>query len=215
MRLGLTVDEVLTTTRAVRRRLDFDRPVPRDVLRDCVEVAQQAPNGSNAQGWRFLLVDDPTTKAALAEIYARGYDELAVPAADSYETTQPEHARIRQISRSADHLREHLHRVPAMLVPCVTPRPPERGVTLVQQAGYWSSLLPAVWSFMLAARERGLGTTWTTLHLLYERDAADVLGVPFESVAQGPLIPIGYTVGTEFKRADRLPVDDVMRWNKW
>jgi nitroreductase len=213
--LGLSVDQVLSTTRAVRRRLDLDRPVDRELLQECVELALQAPNGSNAQNWHFVLVDNPETKAGLADVYGRAYDELAGPAVAEYDRREPRHRRLSAINRSADYLRANLHRVPAMLVPCQTPRPAEENATVIQQAGYWSSLLPAIWSFMLAARERGLGTTWTTLHLVYERDAADVLGLPFELVAQGPLIPIAFTLGTEFKPAYRLPIEDVLHWNTW
>jgi nitroreductase len=213
--LDLSVDQVLSTTRAVRRRLDLERPIERDVLRECVELALQAPNGSNRQNWHFILVDDEATKSRLAEIYGRAYDENADAAIASYDPSLPQHARLYAIKRSADHLRTNLHRVPAMLVPCQTPRPPEANAGLIQQVGYWSSVLPAVWSFMLAARERGLGTVWTTLHLMYERDAADALGVPFDDVAQGPLIPIAYTIGTHFSPAFRLPVDNVVHWNHW
>jgi nitroreductase len=213
--LNLSVDRVLSTTRAVRRRLDLERPVERDVLRDCVELALQAPNGSNRQNWHFVVVDDEATKSRLAEIYGRAYDENADAAIASYDDSLPQHARLHAIKQSADYLRANLHRVPAILVPCQTPRPPEEHASLIQQAGYWSSMLPAVWSFMLAARERGLGTAWTTLHLIYERDAADALGVPFDEVAQGPLIPIAYTIGTKFRPAFRVTVDNVLHWNQW
>ncbi|MGV0834276.1 nitroreductase family protein [Mycolicibacterium thermoresistibile] len=213
MTLNLSVDDVLTTTRSVRKRLDLDKPVPREVLLDCLELALQAPTGSNAQGWRWIFVEDADKKKALAEIYRMN----ATPYLDM---PKPERGDIRdeqtpRISESAKYLNEHFHEVPVMLVPCIEGR--VDNAPSGESASFWGSLLPAVWSFMLALRSRGLGSAWTTLHLMGkgERLAADVLGIPFDQYSQGGLFPIAYTKGTDFRPAKRLPVDQVVHWNHW
>ena len=213
MTLNLSADEVLTTTRSVRKRLDLEKPVPREVLMECLELALQAPTGSNTQGWQWVFVDDPEKKKALADIYSHN----AKPYLDA---PKPEFGDMRDeqrplVTSSAKYLREHLHEVPVMLVPCLAGRPD--GVPAGQSAGFWGSLLPAVWSFMLALRSRGLGSAWTTLHLVGkgEQLAADVLGIPFEQYSQGGLFPIAYTKGTDFRRAKRLPAEQFAHWNSW
>jgi nitroreductase len=209
MTLNLSVDDVLTTTRSVRKRLDFEKPVPREVLLECLELALQAPTGSNAQGWQWVFVDDPEQKKALADIYRTN----ATPYLDR---PKPEYGDERDQQRprvydSAKYLNEHLHEVPVMLIPCLEGRPEGTG------AGFWGSLLPAVWSFMLALRSRGLGSAWTTLHLVGdgEKLAAELLGIPFDKYSQGGLFPIAYTKGTDFRPAKRLPAEQVAHWNTW
>jgi len=216
--LDLSADEVLSTTRAVRKRLDFDRPVPESVLRECLELALQAPSGSNAQGWRFVVVTDPERKRALGDLYRQAFDIYegleGVNAATVYRG--PDQDRIEQQQRvmgSARYLAERMGEVPAMLIPCM----PGRGdgqPNVVASASY-GSILPAVWSFMLAARNRGLGTSWTTLHLMFEQQAAEILGIPFESWSQVALVSVGYTQGTDFKPATREPLDTVVAWDAW
>ena len=209
MTLNLSVDEVLTTTRSVRKRLDFEKPVPREVLLECLELALQAPTGSNSQGWQWVFVDDPEQKKALADIYRTN----ATPYLD---LPKPEYGDVRDEQRprvydSAKYLNEHLHEAPVMLIPCLEGRPEGTG------AGFWGSLLPAVWSFMLALRSRGLGSAWTTLHLLGdgEKRAAELLSIPFDKYSQGGLFPIAYTKGTDFRPAKRLPAEQVTHWNSW
>ena len=213
MTLNLTADEVLTTTRSVRKRLDFDKPVPRDVLMECLEIALQAPTGSNAQGWQWMFVEDPAKKHALAEIYRTA----ATPYLD---LPKPERGDIRDqqmdaVMNSAKYLNENMEKAPVMLIPLLEGRPDN--APIVMQASYWGSILPAVWSFMLALRERGLGTAWTTLHLMGdgEKQAAELLGIPFEDYTQAGLFPIAYTKGTDFKRAVRGPVAEITHWNGW
>lgn len=213
MTLNLTADEVLTTTRSVRKRLDFDKPVPRDVLMECLEIALQAPTGSNAQGWQWMFVEDPAKKKALAEIYRTA----ATPYLD---LPKPERGDIRDqqmdaVMNSAKYLNENMEKAPVMLIPLLEGRP--EGMEAGVQASYWGSLLPAVWSYMLALRERGLGTAWTTLHLIGdgEKQAADLLGIPYEKYAQGGLFPIAYTKGTDFKPAKRLPAEQLTHWDSW
>lgn len=214
MRLNLTADELLTTTRAVRKRLDLTKPVPRELLLECAEIAFQAPTGSNMQSWHFVFVEDPAKKAALAELYGRAFDPYASGPGASYREGDPRAASQPRVRESARYLREHFAEVPVLLVPCSFGRLPESSPSGLQ-AGYWGSILPAVWSFMLAARERGLGTAWTTLHLEYEREAADVLGIPYDKITQAGLIPVAYSIGTDFKPAARVDASAVVHWDEW
>lgn len=213
MALNLSVDEVLTTTRSVRKRLDFDKPVPREVIMECLELALQAPTGSNAQGWQWVFVEDPAKKKALADIYRSN----ATPYLD---LPKPERGDIRDqqldaVQSSAKYLNENFEKAPVLMIPCLEGRPD--GAPVGMSASFWGSLLPAVWSFMLALRSRGLGSAWTTLHLIGEgeKEAAEVLGIPFEQYSQGGLFPIAYTKGTEFKQARRLPAEQLTHWDSW
>jgi nitroreductase len=215
MTLNLSGDELLTTTRAVRKRLDFERPVDRAVIDECVEIAMQAPTGSNAQGWHFVFVEDPAKKAALAELYGRNFDPYFGSASGAqYADGDTRGERQELVRSSAKYLRERLHEVPVMMIPCIWGRLPD-GTPGWIHASVWGSLLPAVWSFMLAARNRGLGTAWTTLHLPNEAEAAEILGIPYDKVMQGGLIPIAHYTGTDFKRAPRLPASKVVHWDAW
>ena len=173
-----TPDELLTTTRAVRKRLDLARPVERDVLEACLAIAQQAPSGSNRQDWHFVVVTDPAKRAALADCYRRGWQRYrdAGGGADSSTTGDPARDAVQaRVGASAAYLARHLADVPVLVLPCIAGR--TDGLPAAAQAGKWGSILPAVWSFMLAARARGLGTVWTTLHLAHEREAAQALGI--------------------------------------
>lgn len=215
MRLNLSADEVLSTTRAVRKRLDFDRPVEREIVEECLELAIQAPTGSNTQGWQWIFVTDPAKKKALADIYARNfavYRQLG--AANPMPTDDPRVAQQARVLSSADFLTENFHRVPVMMIPCISGKLDR--LPAFAAASTWGSLLPAVWSFMLAARERGLGTAWTTIHLMNggDAEAAELLGIP-DDVTQAGLFPIAYTVGTDFKPAKRLPLEPIMHWDQW
>ena len=204
-------DELLATTRAVRKRLDLDRKVPRDVINECLELAVQAPTGSNSQGWRWLVVDDAATKKALADIYRKGGEAYLTGAA-----TQARDAGNQQTLRvyeSAMYLVDVLHKVPVHVIPCLEGRPPAN-VPPAMLAGMYGSIFPAVWSFQLALRARGLGSVLTTLHLIYEQEAAKLLGIP-DNVLQVALVPVAYTKGTDFKRAKRPPVSNVTHWNRW
>ena len=212
--LDLTPEQLLTTTRAVRKRLDFEKPVERDVIEKCMEIALQAPTGSNAQGWQFVFVEDAAKKKALADLYGQNFDPYVDTLGTQYQKGDPREERQAFVRDSAVYLRQHFHEVPVMMIPCITPRLPD-GTPGWIHASIWGSLLPAVWNFMLAARLHGLGTAWTTLHLPNEREAADILGIPYDQVMQGGLIPIAYTKGTDFKPAPRLPLDAVTHWDSW
>ncbi len=216
-RLKLSADDVLTTTRAVRKRLDFDKPVEMPVLRECLNIALQAPSGSNSQGWHFIIVTDPAKKAAIAKLYLKAFDDYeAGPAQPTKQhLDDPSMAPTQQrVLSSARYLADNLARVPAMLIPCCAGRPDTPGLPQGVIASMYGSILPAVWSFMLAARERGLGTCWTSLHLTYEKEVAALLGIPDE-FAQVALIPIAYTQGTDFKAAPRMDLDKVLHSNGW
>ena len=206
-----TTDELLGTTRAVRKRLDLTREVPRELINECLELAVQAPTGSNSQTWRWLVVDDAKQRKALADLYRKGAEGYLSDAGAQAEESGD--AQTQRVFSSAMYLMEHLHEVPVHLIPCVQGRPPEP-VPLAMASGLYGSIYPAVWSFQLAARARGLGTALTTLHLLHEQEAAEVLGLP-DDVLQVALLPVAYTVGTDFKRAKRPPVDGITHWNKW
>ncbi len=214
--LELSPDDLLSTTRSVRKRLDLGRPVGREVIEDCIRLAVQAPTGSNSQGWHWVVVTESATKTALAELYARHFDPYIAmgEGLQLYPDDDTRTERKEAVSSSARYLRDHFAEVPAMVVPCIEGRLPAETDTFTQ-ASFWGSLLPAVWSFMLALRSRGLGSAWTTLHLPSEREAADLLGIPYDRVTQAGLFPVAYTVGTDFRPAPRRPLDDVVHWNRW
>ena len=214
--LDLDPDELLTTTRAVRKRLDFARPVELSVVRECVEVAVQAPTGSNMQGWHWIIVTDADKRAALADLYRKGfamYRDMPQNAA-RISTGDAERDAVQQrVISSAEYLADHMHEAPVMVLPCITGR--IDGAPSMASASVWGSLLPAAWSFCLAARARGLGTSWTTLHLIFEREAAEVLGIPYDEIAQGALFPVAYTKGTDFKPAPRVDLDAILHVDAW
>ena len=200
MILDLSPDQLLSTTRSVRLRLDLERPVEREVIEDCLRLAQQAPSGSNRQTWQFVVVTDPEKKAALAG-YWREVADAYMGAGSSAGGRIAEGVRF---------LAENLQNVPVLVIPCIEGR--TDGLPAVQQAGVFGSIIPAAWSFMLAARSRGLGTVWTTFHLRHEREAAELLGIPYDELMQVALIPVAYTKGTDFKPGPRKPLDTFVRW---
>src|SRR5437867_6348659 len=172
-------DQLLSTTRSVRKRLDLRRPVEPALIERAIEVALQAPTGSNSQGWHFVVVTDADKRAGLAALYRRAWDLYASGKLPARAELPPDDPRAKQLPRiidSASYLAEHLHEVPVHVIPCVEGRVENAGA--LAQASTYGSILPAVWSFMLALRARGVGSAWTTLHLMYEQDAAKVLGVP-------------------------------------
>jgi nitroreductase len=210
--LDLTPDELLSTTRAVRKRLDLERPVPLEVVRECIEVATQAPTGSNRQGWHFVVVTDEARRLALGDLYRRGFELYRNMPGPEYD--DPGRAATQgRVRSSAEYLAEVMGRAPVLVVPCIEGRP--EGQPNAWAASLLGSVIPAAWSFCLAARARGLGTSWTTLHLLFEQEAAALLGIPFDTVSQAALLPVAYTKGTDFKAAPRNPVDQVVHWGRW
>jgi nitroreductase len=221
--LDLSNDELLSTTRAVRKRLDFDREVPMSVLEECLEIAVQAPTGSNAQGWQFVFVTDQAKKDRIGELYAQVWEMYkTMPVAihhlhrDSADTSLV--SSQERSTTSAEYLAANIAKAPVMLIPCVAGRvdaPEIAGTGNFAMAATYGSIIPAAWSFMIAARARGLGSAWTTLHLAHEQEIAEMLGIPYAEFTQVALIPIAYTKGTSFKPAYRPPVSTVMHVDQW
>jgi nitroreductase len=202
-----TVDELLSTTRAVRKRLDLTRPVGRDVILECIELAMQAPTGSNAQDWRWVVVTDVDKRAAIADIYGGiGAEYLAYAAKNASDP------QTQRVYASAVSLTETLAKVPVHVIPCLERRFDD--ANLLIEATAWASIIPAGWSFLLALRSRGLGSVWTTMHLAKEQEVAEVLGIP-PTVTQAALFPVAYTIGTDFKPAARPPAETITFWDSW
>lgn len=202
-----SVDELLTTTRAVRKRLDLTRPVDREVILECVRLAMQAPTASNAQDWRWLVVTDADKRAAIGEIYRSiGAEYLPYAAANA---SDPQTQRVYE---NAFALTETLAKVPVHVIPCLDRRLED--TDLLGAASAWASIIPAGWSFLLALRSRGLGSVWTTMHLAKEREVAELLGIP-STVTQAALFPVAYTIGTDFRPAVRPPAETITFWNSW
>ena len=215
------IDEVLTTTRAVRKRLDLERPVPRELLAECVTIAQQAPVAENAEVCRFLAIDDPELRAGVADVYRRATEDFVLTpmrrkAAERKERGVPERQRDPRMGRileSAFFLREHLHEVPLLVLAGSVDRAPREPLGAFA-SGFYGSVYPAVWSLELALRARGLGSSLTCIHLHYEDDVARLLSLP-DTFHQVALLPVAYTLGLDFKPAPRLPTEDVLHWNMW
>jgi nitroreductase len=187
-----SVDELLTTTRSVRKRLDLTRPVGREVILECIQLAVQAPTASNTQDWRWLVITDAEKRAAIAEIYSSiGAEYLALAAKDLTDT---------------------LAQVPVHVIPCLENRIDNSSVLAAASA--WASIIPAGWSFLLALRSRGLGSVWTTMHLAKEQEVAELLGIP-ATVTQAALFPVAYTIGTDFRPASRPPAETITFWDSW
>jgi nitroreductase len=193
------VDEILSTARSVRRNLDFQRPLPPEVIYECIDVAVQAPTGAGGENWRFLVVTEPAIKARIAAVYADTLKDIALR---------------RGLSLKASHqaLLERLHEIPAMIFVCVDGLPPDRSEGT--QVAYYGSVLPAAWSLMLALRARGIGTTWTSLLCQRRDEVAAILELP-EHVGLTVMLPAGYTRGAVLRRAARRPAGEVTYWNRW
>ncbi len=218
------IDRLLTTTKSVRKRLDLKRPVPREIVVECVRLGCYAPNASNAQEWHWILVDDPAQRRRVAEVYR----EILVP-----RVSQMLDAKLSvgdesgaKISRSILYLADHLHEVPVLVIPCydvaaalrryntLIADPGPHGLSTRMDSGMFASILPAVWSFQLALRSRGLGSVLTTAHQLNQPAMAEVLGIPNDWF-QTALIPVAYTLGDDFTPSPRRPVEEVIVWNRY
>jgi nitroreductase len=210
--LPLSPDELLTTTRSVRKRLDLTRPVPLELVRECLEVALQAPTGGNSQGWHWLVVTDPDLRSSVGDYYRRSFEAYFEGARRATAAYDPDRRAVQiSVGDSAQYLANHMGEVPVLVLACI-----EAAAELPaeNQAGLWGSLLPAAWSYQLAARARGLGTAWTTLHLSYEREIAELLGIP-PHVRQGVLLPTAYYTGETFRPAPREPLESVLHVDRW
>lgn len=201
------VDQLLSTTRSVRKRLDLETPVPTEIITECLQLAVQAPTGSNSQGWRWMVVTDPDKRSALADLYRRAGTDYLQAAKD----TSTGDAQTDRVMGSAFWLMERFADVPVHVIPCIKGRPDSSALA---GASMYGSILPAVWSFQLALRSRGLGSTFTTLHLAYEKEANELLGIP-DDVTQAGLLPVAWTKGTDFKPAARPSVSGITYRDKW
>ena len=215
--LDLNPDELLSTTRAVRKRLDFLREVPRDLIRECVELAMQTPSASNVMTMQFVVVTDPAKRQAVGEIYRTCfglYKQMDFYAGKIDKGSAAGNAQQQRVAASADFLGERMGDAPALVLPCSAGMRVD-GAPAMMALSSMANVLPAMWSFMLAARARGLGTSWTTVHLMMEQQVADILGIPFDTVQQVCLSPLAYTKGTDFKAAVRPEPDTVIHWDGW
>ncbi len=210
-----SVDHLLSTTRSVRKRLDFARPVEPEVLDRCFELALQAPTGGNSQGWSFIVVRDAAKRRAIGDLYRKAFEIYRNDASvmEAYAKGDERHQKqLGRVLDSAVYLAEHLHEAPVLVIACIEGRVENAGVLM--QAGVYGSILPAAWSFMLALRSRGLGTAWTTLHLMFEAEVAKLLGIP-DSVTQTALFPVAYYTGDDFKPATRQPSARFVHLDSW
>ncbi len=217
-----SVDHVLTTTRSVRRRLDFEREVPLDLVEEALEIALQAPTGANTQTWRFMIVTDSDKKTRIADYYrqaAGAYVEgrtalskTGVTMMREYEEDDLRQQQRAALMKSGGYLMQHLERAPVMVIPCIEGRFEHEDV--FTQASMWGSILPATWSLMLALRSRRLASAWTTLHLQYEKEISELLGIPAH-YTQAALLPVAWLTGGDLKPAARLPVKEVTFWDRW
>lgn len=210
-----STDRLLTTTRSVRKRLDFDRPVAPELIEECIELALQAPTGSNSQGWSVVVVTDEAKRKTIADLYRKGmefYASMREEQGFGFAEGDLRADQMPRVMESAVYLAENLERAPAMVLFCIDGRVENAGA--FAQASTYGSILPAAWSFMLAGRSRGLGMAWTTLHLAHEETAAELLGLP-KSVTQTVLFPVAHFTGRDFKPAKRLPAKELTHWNTW
>ena len=211
----MTPEELLTTTRTVRKRLDLDRPVPRELVEKAITLALQAPSGSNRQDWHWIVLTDPDQRAKIAELYRRSfldYRDAGQTPEERYPDDPGRAATQHRVMSSSDHLADRMGDVPVLVIPAI--KVPGGELPAGNQAGLWGSILPAVWSYMLAARTLGLGTAYTSLHLVYEREAAEILGLPHD-VRQAALIPTAFYTGDTFKPARRQPLPEVLHYDHW
>ena len=204
-----SVDYILETTRSVRKRLDLTRPVDRDVVMQCLDIALQAPTGSNAQGWMWLIVTDADKKSQIGEYYNKAFDAYLKRVKTARPGNQAPTDQEKLVS-SAAYLADHMGEVPMMIFACIQGRAKKNHIA----AGLYGSIIPAAWSLMLALRARGIGAAWTTLHLAYEKECNEILGIP-KNVTTAVLLPVAYFTGETFKKAKRVPARELTYWESW
>ena len=202
------VDWALSTTRSVRRRIDWERPVAPEVIEAAIDVATQAPTGVQSENWRFLVLTEAEPKQAVAALYRSAFERYVAArteaSAASTEVATPSAAQAQ--------LAERLAEMPALILVCAEGVPTSEVAAL--QVGFYGSILPAAWSLMVALRVRGIGSTWTSLHLLHAEETARALGIP-EGVTQTVLLPCGYTKDATLRPAQRKRAPEITYWNRW
>ncbi|WP_167045067.1 nitroreductase family protein [Salinibacterium sp. ZJ454] len=198
------VFHIIATTRAMRRLKA--EPVPRELITQIIQAGICAPNGGNAQNWRFLVVEDPIVKATVQAYYRRAFDEVVRPLHLSTPpppgTSNDEYSR--QLS-SVEYLTDHIHEAPVWIVPCQDTSSDTRS------AG--ASIYPAVQNMLLAARALGLGATLTTRHLLFQNETEAALGLPSGTHSYA-ILPIGWPRG-RFGPVRRGVTSQVAYLNRW
>ena len=219
-----TVDHLLTTTHSVKKRLDFTRPVEPEVIERCIEIALHSPTGANYQGWHFMVLTDPKKRAALADLYRKGRRTTRAIRGEQPPGWRPDDLRAEQHQAMADtsnYLDEHLHEVPVLIIACIEGQMEEvpflyggPDFESFYNASVYGSILPAAWSLMLGLRARGVGSAWTTAHLVYEKEAAAIVGIP-DHIIQAAMLPVAYFKGSDFKPAKRRPAQELTHWNTW
>lgn len=208
------IDEALTTTRAVRKRLDLAHPVPDDIIAQCIEIATHAPSGSNRQGWHFVVITDEEKRRQIGAHYKRSFDAYyeSQMAALDHAPDSPERVQLAKVLDSARYIGDHMGDAPALILACADGRVENAGA--MAQAAFYGSIIPAAWSLILALNARGIGTAWTTLHLRYADEVAALLGLP-ANVTQVMLTPVGYLKDGPSKRGPRKPARERTYWNAW
>jgi nitroreductase len=217
-----SVDRVLRTTRTVRQRLDLERPVPPEIIEECIDIAFQAPTGANSQTWRFVVVTDAEKRAKLGELYRKGSElylagktgltRTNVSVAQGYTSEDLRAKQMDAVVKSALHLIENVGRVPVHVIACIEGRFVHED--LFTQAAMYGSVLQAAWSFQLALRARGLASAWTTFNLLYEKETAAIVGIP-DNFTQTVFLPVAWLTGGDIHPAKRLPSKSLTYWNDW
>lgn len=204
-----SVDYILKTTRSVRKRLDLNRPVDKDVVKECLEIALQAPTGSNIQGWKWLIVTDTNKKAKIGDFYKRSFIAYSKGASIPNPNIQDQNQQ-KKVYNSASYLADHMGEVPMMIFACIEGRTSNSSIA----AGLYGSIIPAAWSLMIALRSRGIGASWTTLHLAYEKECNEILGIP-DNITTAVMLPVAYFTGETFKEAKRVPAKELTYWESW
>jgi nitroreductase len=224
-----TVDRLLTTTRSVRKRLDLERPVERDVIEECLRIGLQAATGSNAQRYRWIVVSDAEKRRALGELYERAFRQVLEVAAGTAKDTAAIHSgegnkdsknlseqmvAQQKLMDSVMYLLDHIGEVPIHIVGCLVGRFQIDAAPAWVSSAY-GSIFPAVWNLCLALRSRGLGTCLTTAHLGFEKEAAEILNIPYDRLTQVCLLPVAYYTGEGFRPGKRRPMDEVVFWEEF
>jgi nitroreductase len=209
----MTPEELLTTTRSVRQRLDLERPVPSELVLECIQTAVQAPTGGNRQGWQWLIVTDAEKRSFIGERYRTAWYAYNSSSRAEYAADDPRRDQLPRVVRSARYLADHMGEVPVHVIACIEGR--VDGSNASAMAGLYGSIVPAVWSFMLAARLHGLGTAYTTLHINSEQEIAELLGIPYLRYTQAALLPVAYYTGEGFRAAERLDLESIVHWDSW
>jgi nitroreductase len=215
--VNLSIDELLTTTRSVRRRLDLTKPVPLGLIRECLEIAVQAPTSANLQNWSFIVVTDVEQRRAIADVYRRTWKSITTSpfaVADRFRDDPVRNREQHKVSNSAAYLADHIGEVPVLMIPCVEVIDGDGTLTAENSNQSWSSIMPATWNYMLAARSRGLGTTWTGVTIMADEEMRAILGLP-DNVYHATTVPTAYYTGANFRRGKRIPLDEVVRFNRW